>query len=245
MPVMGRASRAALVILATATAAMLIANAIPARADESPERDLVARINAERSARGIGTVRVASDLADVAEDHTRDMAADGAVYHVPNIERRAPGWSMLGDNVGAGPSAGRVFDGFMDSESHRENLLRESFTHVGVGVVQNEDFTYVTVILGGRSEERRIERVEASHADAPTVRRAFRPRRTERPREEPASPSPRRRSVPGPGAAVRALVALTAMDAPDAAGPAEPAQTSTEPAEPRPAPAPSGPLPTG
>lgn len=206
------ASRTAATIAALALA-VLFMGALPARA----EPDLVARINSERSARGLSTVRVASDLASVAAEHTRQMVDDGAIYHVPDLERRAPGWAVLGDNVGAGAGIDSIFEGFMDSASHRENLLRESFTHLGVGVVETEDFVYATVILGARSVPVRATRAETSLRPrrAPSVLRGAarppRPSHIERPRRQPAK-APAAPSL-GPGAAVRALVALTHMDA--------------------------------
>src|SRR5918996_252983 len=98
---MGR--RSALAAAAAVIAATLLAANV-AVASSSQESDFVSRINAERSARGLRTVVVKSDLVAVARAWSDHMAAEGAISHDPNLPNEVDGWTALGDNVGKGPS---------------------------------------------------------------------------------------------------------------------------------------------
>ncbi len=46
------------------------------------------------------------------------------------------GYSAAGENIGAGyPSDQEMFDGWMQSDGHREAMLNPGYTQVGVGYV--------------------------------------------------------------------------------------------------------------
>lgn len=93
------------------------------------------RINEERSARGLRPLAVAPAVAAFARRHSRRMAAEGRVFHTERRQRaRAAAGRAVGENVGAGSAAGEIHDAFMDSRSHRHNILERRWTHVGVGV---------------------------------------------------------------------------------------------------------------
>ena len=90
------------------------------------ESTLTADINQERTSRGLGALTVASDLVAWAEHHCADKAADGRPYHDPNIQTQIQNWQELGDNVGSGPDADHLHQGFMNSQIHRDEILHAS-----------------------------------------------------------------------------------------------------------------------
>src|SRR5438093_5277567 len=51
--------------------------------DAQAESAFTSHVNQERAGRGIGTLRVAADLVDVARRHSAEMAARGQLYHNP------------------------------------------------------------------------------------------------------------------------------------------------------------------
>jgi uncharacterized protein YkwD len=138
---MGR--RSALAAASAVIAAMVLASS-GAAASPSHESDFVSRINAERSARGIRTVTVKSDLVAVARSWSDQMAAAGTISHDPNLPNEVDGWTALGDNVGKGPSVSTVHEAFMNSPEHKSIILDSRFNQVGVGVTQSGDILYVT-----------------------------------------------------------------------------------------------------
>jgi hypothetical protein len=123
----------------------------PGRAAASDEAELAARIAAERSARGLPPLAAGADLAAVARAWSARMARDGAIAHNPDLPAEVEGWTVLGENVGRGPSAADVHRAFMGSAEHRVIVLDGRFTEVGVGVVASRGMLYVTEVFARRS----------------------------------------------------------------------------------------------
>ena len=163
---MGR--RSALAAAAAVIAAMLLAQS-GAVASPSQESDFVSRINAERSARGLRTVVVKSDLVAVARAWSDHMAAEGVISHDPNLPNEVDGWTALGDNVGKGPSVATVHEAFMNSSAHRSIILDGRFNQVGVGVTQSGDYLYVTEIFARRGSTTTVVKTTTRRATAPTT----------------------------------------------------------------------------
>ncbi len=55
----------------------------------------------------------------------------------------------MGENVGAGTSIGAVHRKMMRSSSHRNNILKQGFDRVGVGIVRAKGLVWVTEIFAG------------------------------------------------------------------------------------------------
>lgn len=107
---------------------------------------LIQLINLERSERGLDPVVPDSDelLSDVAADYACSMIEGGFFAHEDLETKSTPakriissGYraSAVGENLAAGQrSAGEVVEQWMNSESHRENLLSPEWREVGVAV---------------------------------------------------------------------------------------------------------------
>ncbi|MGH2793876.1 MAG: CAP domain-containing protein [Actinomycetota bacterium] len=145
---MGR--RLSVTLAATAAAALLLASS-PSSATTSQEADFVNRINAERSSRGLSSLTVKNDLTAVARDWAQHMAAAGSISHDPNLANKVSGWTVLGDNVGKGPSVSTIHEAFMKSDTHRHIILDTDFNQIGVGVAKSGTVIYVTQIFARRS----------------------------------------------------------------------------------------------
>lgn len=136
-----RAPRRALASLVLTAASLLtvtlLAPATPARASSSS--DLVAYTNSARDSRGLGTLSVRSDLARVAQRQAAWMAANRTLAHSNNLGGQVCCWKSIGENVGMGSSARQIFNAFMDSSSHRANILSGRYTQIGVGAARSSD----------------------------------------------------------------------------------------------------------
>jgi uncharacterized protein YkwD len=98
--------------------------------------DLFNRLNAERRARGLGSLTWDPTLASYATSWSHDMAARG--FRHSNIGNLLGPYDYIGENIAAGSAgttAGSLHVAWMHSDGHRENILAPSFTRVGVGVV--------------------------------------------------------------------------------------------------------------
>ena len=111
------------------------------------EDSFLAKLNAERSSRGLSVLSSHWDLVDDAEAHSNRMMNADDLHHNPNLGNVTTGWLALGENVGVGPSVNSIHTSFMNSSGHRSNILGD-FTHVGIGAVRESDNKlWVTVVF--------------------------------------------------------------------------------------------------
>lgn len=177
------------------------------------ESCFTSKINGARSANGLPPLSTRGDLVSIARRHSGRMASSGTIYHNSNLANEAPSdWQSLGENVGMGPDCAEIHQAFMNSSSHRRNILDAKFNYVGVGVVIASDGTiFVTEVFmqaaasggGGGS------------TTTPTTSTGTRPRTTQprstapaRPRaQSPPAPPPPPPPPPPPGSQVKGKMA--------------------------------------
>jgi uncharacterized protein YkwD len=126
------------------------------------ELDVVVRINAQRTARGLRALRVSRGLTAAANYHTNQMGQLGFFEHESangapfwrRIQRFYPagrGYWSVGENIfwespaATAPSAVREW---MRSAPHRENILNHEWRDVGISA---EHFDSAPGAFGGRS----------------------------------------------------------------------------------------------
>jgi len=162
-------------------------------AQASEESCFVSKINAARST----NLTVRSDLVAIARRHSQRMASSGTIFHNGNLANEAPSdWQSLGENVGMGPSCSDIHNAFMNSASHRKNILDPKFNFVGVGVVTASDGTlYVTEVFMEASQPAPSQPAPTSSSSGSTTTSA--PRSTA-PRTR--TTAPRTRAAPAPAA---------------------------------------------
>ncbi len=132
-------------ITVMAVAVMVFGLAIPALA--GPEGTLVGKINSSRAASGLPSLETYWDLTDDARAHSGAMLDRGEIYHSPSLGGVTGVWQALGENVGMGVDLNGLHNAFMNSSSHRANILGD-YNYVGVGVRTDEaGVHWVTVIF--------------------------------------------------------------------------------------------------
>ncbi|HLF70506.1 MAG TPA: CAP domain-containing protein, partial [Actinomycetota bacterium] len=139
-----------LLFLTVISAAVILVTSIPAIAQECPPNDascapsiaslesqLLDLVNGERTGAGLSALSVNSWAASIAHAWSEKMRADADISHDDSYFAQArsnmPGARLLGENVAMGGSVQRIHDLFMQSPSHRENVMEPRFTHVGIG----------------------------------------------------------------------------------------------------------------
>lgn len=105
------------------------------------ESDLMKLVNAHRVSKGLNALVDLGSVRDVARAHSSHMIAHGFFSHM-SPEGYSPGdrltatgisWSEAGENIAAFATAQAVFDAWMASPGHRQNIESEQWTHAGVG----------------------------------------------------------------------------------------------------------------
>lgn len=131
-----------------------VAQSEPAPAQESAdvssfEEKVVELTNAERSKEGLPALELDTELSKVAEDKSLDMQQNQYFSHTspthgsPFDMMKAYGieYNSAGENIAMGQSTPEeVVQAWMDSEGHRANIMSSSYTHIGVGHVENGNY---------------------------------------------------------------------------------------------------------
>lgn len=111
------------------------------------ERQLFDLTNAARVRHGLSALQWEGQVAETARNHSNDMADNNYFSH-ENQQGKSPFDRMIddgikfrsaGENLAYGQSSS-IFahEGLMNSEGHRENILLDTYSHLGTGVAFNE-----------------------------------------------------------------------------------------------------------
>lgn len=114
--------------------------------DHSYAEAIVAAMNRERRAHGLGPLRLETRLSLAAQDRIDDMMAKHYFDHVsPDginpftwVRKRGYRYSLIGENLALGyRSSQSVVTGWMSSPGHRENILKSGFDDVGIAFIES------------------------------------------------------------------------------------------------------------
>jgi len=127
------------IVLALTAALVLVAPAAASTAPKRSELALVSQINIVRAQYGLGPLTLDSRLERAARAHSREMLTSNVFTHGDFAARmfqfEVTG-AVAGENIawgtGARGSAQGIVLAWLASPEHRANLLRQSFTRVGV-----------------------------------------------------------------------------------------------------------------
>ncbi|MFN2489602.1 MAG: CAP domain-containing protein [Actinomycetota bacterium] len=113
------------------------------------ERGFAKKMNKARRRSGRRKMSLDPELSKVARVHTREMVRKNTLYHTASnaLRTRVVGWNTLGENVGVGNTVRSLHKAFMNSASHRHNILYSTFKHSGIGVKKAHGRMWVTVVF--------------------------------------------------------------------------------------------------
>jgi uncharacterized protein YkwD len=104
------------------------------------ETRLLRDLNRVRAQHGLPPLRYDPRLQRAARAHTREMLATGVFQHgalAPRLARFSVRATLAGENLawgtGSESTAKAIVDAWLASPEHRANLLRPSFSRVGIG----------------------------------------------------------------------------------------------------------------
>ena len=141
-------------LLLPLTAISYLLSAPPAFA-EKPEDGLFSLINQERAKAGVAPLTRNAKLDALASEWAARMAAKNSQFHRELTKRllNDNGWKNLSENI-YGPvpdgSPRAILQAWLDSDGHRENLLRASSTLGGVGLARTKSGEICAVFNGAQ-----------------------------------------------------------------------------------------------
>lgn len=133
----------------TTTAPTTTTVAVTGSFSAAAETDFASRINGLRASVGVPLLAGNADLNNYARWWAKYMAESDNFTH-SNIGSLLGEWSIVGENLGYGPSVQSIFQALANSEGHYKNMVEARFTAVGVGVFLDDTGQLWTVhIFGG------------------------------------------------------------------------------------------------
>ena len=108
------------------------------------ERELFVSVNQARRVQGLRPLRWDESLAEAARRHAAVMAERGSAQHgfegepslTTRVKQAGAHFSWLSENVTQGPTPGFIHTQFMQSPTHRANILDRDMDSIGIGVVE-------------------------------------------------------------------------------------------------------------
>ncbi|MCW3043700.1 MAG: SCP-like extracellular [Actinobacteria bacterium] len=121
----------------------------PAPSVDALETTMLAKLNAERAAGGLGALALQPWASSVARAHSNEMAAGRDIWHnhtgYLDIAQQAIGAYLTGENVAEAGTLDETDSLLMNSPPHRANILYPAFNYVGIGVALDAvGYVYVT-----------------------------------------------------------------------------------------------------
>lgn len=126
------------------------------------EKTLVDLTNQERKKKGVGAVKVNESLAKAARAHAENMLRQDRMEHTldgknqfERITAAGYKWTKAGENLAAvdgDRTLAELMEAWMDSKSHRLNILDADFTEIGVGIARDKTGKLWIAQVFGRPE---------------------------------------------------------------------------------------------
>jgi uncharacterized protein YkwD len=153
--------------------AIILLGAALAWADESAEKEpkltkeeqlVLDLTNEARAKEKLPPLKVNATLVKVARAHSANMAKQHKMEH--ELDGKTPAqrlddagydYRSMGENIAAGDkpvSIRKIFQGWMESEGHREHIMSPKFDEIGIGIAADKREYYYTQVFGKQRQNR-------------------------------------------------------------------------------------------
>jgi uncharacterized protein YkwD len=128
------------------------------------EKKILDLTNQARTKAELPPLKPNAKLFQAARDHSANMARQGKMEHVldgknpaQRVDATGYNWNRIGENIAFGQNTRTeaVFQGWMESPLHRENILNRHFEEIGIGAVSHaKGEMYYTQVFGTPRSQR-------------------------------------------------------------------------------------------
>ena len=122
------------------------------------EKQVLELINAQRTANGLNPLQIDDDLQNVARIKAQDMvdnnyfAHESPTYGSPfdMIKSNQITYNVAGENIAGNSDNGKAVEAWMNSESHKNNILNNGYNYTGIAVVSSPKYgkIFVQMFIG-------------------------------------------------------------------------------------------------
>ena len=122
------------------------------------EKQVLELINAQRTAKGLNPLQIDDDLQNVARIKAQDMvdnnyfAHESPTYGSPfdMIKSNQITYKVAGENIAGNSDNEKAVEAWMNSESHRNNILNNGYNYTGIAVVSSPKYgkIFVQMFIG-------------------------------------------------------------------------------------------------
>ena len=117
------------------------------------EKEVFDLINAQRTKNGLSTLKVDSEVQNVARIKAQDMvdsnyfSHNSPIYGSPfeMLNKFKVSYKTAGENIAGNSSNSAAVTAWMNSSGHKANILNSSFNYTGIGVVKSPKYGKVYV----------------------------------------------------------------------------------------------------
>lgn len=132
--------------------ALILLAAGMAKADgfvDSYAYSVVMEVNMERAKRGLGELRVDTELMQAARVRAEEIARSFSHTRPDGSSWRTVSDAAYGENIARGQkTADKVMAAWMSSDGHRQNILREGYQSIGVCCYRSGSVYYWVQLFG-------------------------------------------------------------------------------------------------
>lgn len=102
----------------------------------------VSYVNDRRGEAGLGTLAGDPELTELGALWAHEMISQQNLHHNPDLGSQMPdGYSTIGENIAYSSNPSNIDGMWWESDGHRANILGESYTHMGVAFVEDDQGT--------------------------------------------------------------------------------------------------------
>ncbi len=122
------------------------------------EKEILELINTERTNNGLNPLQIDDDLQNIVRIKAQDMidndyfAHESPTYGSPFEMMKSNGitYKTAGENIAGNSDNKKAVEAWMNSESHRNNILNNSYNYTGVAVVSSSKYgkIFVQMFIG-------------------------------------------------------------------------------------------------
>ncbi|WP_250277281.1 CAP domain-containing protein [[Clostridium] colinum] len=115
------------------------------------EEEVVRLVNNERTKLGLNSLKIDENLIRLSRQKSKDMAINNYFEHTSPVlgspadvmRENNLTFNWMGENIAAGQTTPKeVVDSWMNSKSHRENILNPEAKYIGVGFYEDKNSSY-------------------------------------------------------------------------------------------------------